>query len=518
MAALPHSASPTDSLPIERPGTRYRQARALWLALEMLDPPPAPAPLESLADFAQTLTPIVVLRPGEGLLLEVRGSLKYFSGLAAIRERLTAELTRRGWTCRLATAPTPLAASWLVRCESVDIVDEGVLAGAIGRLPLAATAWPEEVQLMLGQMGLASIADCMRLPRAGFARRVGRARLDDLDRALGRKPDFREACAAPQTLCRVVEFADETIDRAAFVDALSGIVASFEQTLRLRQMQLREITLEFRHLRLEATRTRIRFVDPVHERKRILDPLLARIERLGLREPAIALSLSTSRLLPLEAHAPGLLPLSNAQAARAVPEYALVECLRGRFGTRQVHGIDWVAEHRPERAWCRWVDRPAAGTKPGSACPPHGRPLWLLPAPHRVRGQSPRDARGVSPASSAVHRFRAPAHNVGVAGSDSPRAPTVSLDYSDSRRCGTRLRHPRCVPAHEIGARGLSEPATPPLHPEGSDPGPERVESGWWDGVDVRRDYHVVIGAAGEKLWLYRDCLTREWYLHGIFG
>jgi protein ImuB len=56
------------------------------------------------------------------------------------------------------------------------------------------------------------------------------------------------------------------------------------------------------------------------------------------------------------------------------------------------------------------------------------------------------------------------------------------------------------------------------LHPEGSDPGPERVESGWWDGVDVRRDYHVVIGAAGEKLWLYRDCLTREWYLHGIFG
>jgi protein ImuB len=56
----------------------------------------------------------------------------------------------------------------------------------------------------------------------------------------------------------------------------------------------------------------------------------------------------------------------------------------------------------------------------------------------------------------------------------------------------------------------------------GSDPffagDPERIESGWWDGREMRRDYHIVIGAAGEKLWLYRDCQSQEWYLHGIFG
>jgi protein ImuB len=455
MAARPHPALPADSLPIERPGTRRRRARGLWLALELLDPPPEPAAIESLARFAQSLTPIVVPRPGEGLLLEVRGSLKIFSGLAGIRERLSAELARRGLTCRTATAPTPLAASWLVRHESVDIADAGALAGAIGRLPVAATAWPDEVQLMLRQMGLISIADCLRLPRAGFARRVGRERLDDLDRALGKKPDFREACQLPQTLCRVVEFAAETADRAAFVGALSDIAASFEQTLRRQQMQVREVTLAFRHLRAETTRTRIRFVEPVHARERILDPLLVRIERLGLREPAIALSLTTSRLLPLKADAPGLLPLSNAQAA-GVSEYALVECLRGRFGTRRVHGIDWVTEHRPERAWRQRIDLlPAAVSKPLSVRPPHNRPLWLLPEPQR--SQSPWGA----------------------------------------------LRN---------------SPATYPLHPKGSDSDPERIESGWWDGFDVRRDYHVVVGAAGEKLWLYRDCLTQEWYLHGFFG
>ena len=457
MAALPYPALPAGSLPTERPKTRYRQARRLWLALQILDPLPDLAALKSLASFAQSLTPVVVLRPDEGLLLEVQGSLKYFSGLVAIKEQLATELKQRASTYRLATAPTPLAASWLVRHKSVDIVDQSALAGAIGSLPLAVTAWPEKVQLMLGQMGLSSVADCLRLSRAGFARRIGQARLDDLDRALGKKPDFEDAYKMPQTLFRTVDFAVETMDQAVFTEALSGIVLSFERELRQRQMQVREIKLRFRHLRCETTQTRICFVDPVHEHKRILTPLLARIEHMALSGPAIALSLETGILLPLKVDAPGLLPLSDALAgtARAVPEYALVECLRGRFGTRRVYGIDWVAEHRPEHAWCRRIDRPASGIPDGSTCPVRERPLWLLPKPQKRWSQK----RGQTPFS-------------GKKGSD-PFSAAIAT---------------------------------------------ERIESGWWDGRDIRRDYRIVVGADGEKLWFYRDCLTHEWYLHGIFG
>ena len=49
--------------------------------------------------------------------------------------------------------------------------------------------------------------------------------------------------------------------------------------------------------------------------------------------------------------------------------------------------------------------------------------------------------------------------------------------------------------------------------------GPERIESGWWDGADVRRDYYVAHARAGLRLWIYR---AREpgggWWLHGVFG
>ena len=32
--------------------------------------------------------------------------------------------------------------------------------------------------------------------------------------------------------------------------------------------------------------------------------------------------------------------------------------------------------------------------------------------------------------------------------------------------------------------------------------GPERIESGWWDGADVRRDYYLI--RAGQQGWAYR--------------
>ena len=52
--------------------------------------------------------------------------------------------------------------------------------------------------------------------------------------------------------------------------------------------------------------------------------------------------------------------------------------------------------------------------------------------------------------------------------------------------------------------------------------GPERIESGWWDGGDVRRDYYVADTPDGATVWIYRDHRygvdDGEWFLHGLFG
>ena len=60
--------------------------------------------------------------------------------------------------------------------------------------------------------------------------------------------------------------------------------------------------------------------------------------------------------------------------------------------------------------------------------------------------------------------------------------------------------------------------------------GPERIESGWWDGRDVKRDYFVARTKTDALVWIYRERLAEKssssaqpwsqgrWYLHGLFA
>jgi protein ImuB len=50
--------------------------------------------------------------------------------------------------------------------------------------------------------------------------------------------------------------------------------------------------------------------------------------------------------------------------------------------------------------------------------------------------------------------------------------------------------------------------------------GPQRLETGWLDGPAhcALRDYFVARSAVAGLLWIYRERLRPEWYLHGLFG
>lgn len=49
--------------------------------------------------------------------------------------------------------------------------------------------------------------------------------------------------------------------------------------------------------------------------------------------------------------------------------------------------------------------------------------------------------------------------------------------------------------------------------------GPERIESGWWDGDDLRRDYFLARTSDGARLWVFRTFGAKAgWFVHGIFA
>ncbi|MFK8082623.1 MAG: DNA polymerase Y family protein [Granulosicoccus sp.] len=60
--------------------------------------------------------------------------------------------------------------------------------------------------------------------------------------------------------------------------------------------------------------------------------------------------------------------------------------------------------------------------------------------------------------------------------------------------------------------RVLDEPIT--LHTL-----PERIENGWWDETDVRRDYFIASNDKGSYYWLYRlRHQPDQWWIHGLFA
>jgi protein ImuB len=71
-------------------------------------------------------------------------------------------------------------------------------------------------------------------------------------------------------------------------------------------------------------------------------------------------------------------------------------------------------------------------------------------------------------------------------------------------------RHPGARPLWLLEARKIQEGEFTPLS------GPERIEAGWWDGDEARRDYFIARLPNASLAWVYRE--NGAWYLHGFFA
>jgi protein ImuB len=413
------------------------------------------AALHRLAAWAGAFTPVVSLAPPAALLLEMRGSLRLFGGLEPLRRRVRNALRATGHAGREAVAPTPLAALWLARAgDGEAVTDPGALPGRLGRLSPAVTGWPEKTLGILRDLGVESLADCLRLPRDGFARRVGRGPLADLDRALGRLADPRVSFHAPPCYRAELELAAETTDTERLVRAIRPLFAELEGFLRARQRAVSRVAIRFLHLQRAATALTLGLAGPGLEAARFQAVLEQRLERLALSAPVIGLVLEAEPGEPLVSTAPGLF----GDEPDAAAGLQLVERLRARLGRDAVHGLMLRDEHRPERAWAVAEPDAAAGAANPAAhlpamLPAARRPTWLLEAPRALRSVDGR---------------------------------------------------PWCD-----GVLSMES-------------GPERLETGWWDGSEVARDYWIARTPAGARLWIFREgsgsAGKLRWYLHGVFG
>jgi protein ImuB len=409
--------------------------------------------LAQLATFVLAFTPAVSLADG-ALLAEIGGSLRLFGGEAKLAQALEDGVRERGFDVRLGLAPTPLAALALARAGLRSVPAGDDLARALAALPLAHFDLDEAALATLASAGVRTFGEADALPRAGLARRFGRATVHALDRAAGRVPDPRTAYVPPPQFAAKLELPAPVQEVEALAFAVHRLVQELAAWLLARGLGATTLILALSHERalvrtLESPVSEVRFAlaSPSRTPAHLSHVMRERLARLALPAPVAGLALATEAVAPLAGRNLALLPGSEAEA----PEVPLVDRLRARLGEDAVRLVVPRADHRPEHAMraptlTGEAPRTAPAAPPGADAP---RPVWLLAQPQ----------------------------------------PLAAL--------------------LETQPWVLRE-------------GPERIESGWWDGRDVRRDYFVAESPAGEVAWIYRDHRRGtddgEWFLHGLFA
>jgi protein ImuB len=423
-----------------RPGMQASAAQALAenLIVRSRDIEAEGESLEGLAAWAGQFTPAVSLQPPDGLLIEIGSCLRLHRGLNNLIRKIDNGLNEMGYTFTHACAPTPHAARLVaVAGKEVAIRESAQLEKVLGDLSVRLLDQSYDILASLEMVGAHTLGDCLRLPRAGMAKRFGHGLLDELDRALGRLPEPREFFVPPPSFERRLEFPSQVHEAEALLFASRRLLLELEGYLNLLQAGVQEFELvccheHAAHTVLPDTILKVAFAEPAHALEHMLLLLRETLARTRLLAPVHAIVLRASRLQAMELSNLDLFHDSTATGDGNL----LLERLRIRLGNEAVFSIAPASDHRPELAWrqCETVKETKSSSK-------LQRPLWLLPKPMPCR-------KG-------------------------------SLELKS---------------------------------------GPERIESGWWDGKDVERDYYVAQGRNGSRLWVFRDRSSGAWFVHGLFA
>jgi protein ImuB len=474
-----------------RPGMPVAEAVALHrhVAIEEQDTEQDREDLQRLAVWAERYSPIVGLEDpsplplspkgrGESLLLDVTGCAACFGGEDRLLQRAAHEFREQGWLVRLALADT-LGAAWALAHYSVgrifnpSVGSDGlkIRPTELGPLPPAALRLPEETVYLLAQLGIDRIDALLALPRTAIPARFGSLVLQRLDQALGRMSEVIVSHRLPPDIEAAFAFEPPTPHLAVLNQALEHLLEQVHQTLQARGRGARHIECQLSHEIAPPERIELGLVRASACPKHLGMLFRTRLEQVKLAEPVSELKLRVLQAEPLAIEQSEFfadeLPLIQERLA------GLIDRLSNRLGKEAVTRVLLVPDCQPEYA-CRF------------------EPMIGSPAENKRRSD----------------KSRLPIGDKTV-----PEPPPVGPRPVQLWRTPVRIEVMSAVPEG------------PPLRFRwaGEDYrvirswGPERIETGWWRGADIHRDYYIAATERGQRFWVFRTRQDGRWFLHGCF-
>lgn len=445
-----------------------RPGATLWYAVQFPQLADLPEPqkqqiLKGLAALALEVSATVSFHR-LALVCEIRSSLKYFGGIDAIHDKLKQSITQLLIAADLpasfqyAASPTITGSLLLARSGHNTLVyRRDNLRSALGQLPTSVLELNREQNRRLYNMGVRHLRDIWRLPSDGLCKRFGSEFMNLLNKALGTAPEPTHNYLPPPAfvVCYDLPFEVENLDR--LLPVTDEMLAQLCDFLRRRDLSTSHLLFSLLHENRESTAVSIGLRQPGRSREHLLMLLETHFSHLSIPAPVVAVRLEVKKFDAFMSHSDALL-LAGKPATNFYTDPHLnqfIEQLQARLGEHHVKSINSVAEHCPEYA-CEQLDYTEAN----------------------FRG-----------------RLHAPS---GPAVAFNPRPLWLLPDPLQLVVKNGRLYHRKPVTI---------------VH------GPERIETHWWSGKDVRRDYYIARESNGSRLWIYREKTgARNWYLHGFFA
>jgi len=425
-----------------------------------------------------------------GIVLEVAASRRLFAGGVGIVAAVRAVLVELDMGAQIGIAPTPAAAELAARfADGTQVLSRQALLRLLDTAPLALAALSADSQALLAGSGLQRIGEVLRLPRPALARRIGAADLCRLDQLTGARADCRVLYQPPRRFARSLEMPAPLTDTQSLWFPLQRLLRDLGLFLAASDRGIQQFEVIFSHVGQAPSRMSVGLLQVERDAAVLFELAKERLARQSLPGATLALAVCAETLLPFAPMQTDL--LSPSTTVGDCPE-RLLERLRARLGDAAICGLGRIDEHRPELASAALAGQHLLDQR----CP---------------AADESRDGRGRPRRELAADESRD--------GRGRPRRELAAGESMDGRG---RPRRELAAGPPVLSPRPNWLLATPqPINVDGLHwhSGPERIESGWWDGGDCRRDYFVATDSKGRRVWVFRTLgKGADWYLHGVFG
>ena len=447
--------------------------------------------LEQLAHWALRFSPIVQPLEPDTLLLDITGCQRLFGGETNIARQAYDGLCAQGFHARAAIADT-VGAAWALATASPDpitIAPPGKVSAYLATLPPAALRLEPAVAQRLDSLGVRTIGDLLMLPRAALPARFGARLVLRLQQALGEVYEEISAHACEQPPAVRISFETPLADLQTIHAVVAQLLEELFAQLRERTLALRRVDCVLIYEDAPPSVLAIGLSAASRAWGHIRELVARRLETADFSRALNGLRLvgrETSRFKP------GQINLFEPDDLSHQEEFGcLLDRLINRLGDRAVVRAELVDDYQPERAFryigvAEMTERELSGRRGRSFVIPSAA---RNPASNTRAGQIPQ-----SPCS------------FGMTGA-APARPAQLL--------------PRPLPIRVIALAPDGPPSWLAVrgceHVVARAWGPERIETAWWRGPDIRRDYFRVSVESGEQFWIFHSPTDGRWYLHGVF-